>query len=105
MESGDEMSEVQRSGNRDGVSLKRCKYGITFAIDGLESRFEELELGTRIVLGHPMAGNSYIKCGAYDYFKKLGFESFLKDLPRVCYLSLVYEFYANLIIVKPMVFS
>lgn len=106
VESGDEISEVQRSWVREGLSVKRCKYGINFSTDELESRFKECDLGSRkIVFGRPIAGNSYLKCGAYDYFKKLGFESFLKDLPRVCYPSLVYEFYANLIIVKPMVFS
>lgn len=106
VESGDEVSEVQKSGNRDGVSVKRSKYGISFVNEELESRFKQLDLGNRrIVLGRPVAGNFYHKCGAIEYFKKLGFESFVSELPRECYPSLVYEFYANLVIIKPAVFS
>lgn len=109
------------------MSVKRSKYAIVFVSEELETRFKKLDLGNRrIVFGHQLAGNSYTKYGAVGYFSNLGFKSFLKDsytkygvvgyfsnlgfemflkdLPRDCYSSYVYEFYANLVIVKPGVF-
>lgn len=105
VDSGDEMSEVQKSVQRDGVPAKRTKYGISFINEELESRFKQLDLGSRrIIFGRPIAGTSYARCGALNCFTKLGFHSFINDLPRECYPSYVYEFYANLIVEQPGLF-
>lgn len=58
----------------------------------------------KIIFGRPLEGKTYIQCGAMNVFTQLGFESFIKDLPKDCYPNYVYDFYANLSIVKPGMF-
>ena len=89
IESSDEQSGVRKSGT---VAEKSKK-----AKMGMESASEARDLGSRkIILGKPLSGKTFFKCGVVKLFSELGFESFLVDLPKVCYPSLVREFYENL---------
>ena len=47
-------------------------------------------------MGKPLSGKAFFNCGVVKLFSNLGFESFLADLPKICYPTLVPEFYVNL---------
>lgn len=75
----------QSSEDREGTSIKRFQFRIRFASHEVEVRFKTLDLGTRkIFFGRPLLGNSYTKCVVFSLFTKLGVESFIRELPKVC---------------------
>ncbi|XP_017227470.1 uncharacterized protein LOC108203224 [Daucus carota subsp. sativus] len=89
IESSDEISGVRKSGTAAEKSKK--------AKQVVEAGSEIRDLGSRkIILGKPLSGKAFYNCGVVKLFADLGFESFLVDLPKVCYPNLVREFYLNL---------
>lgn len=49
-----------------------------------------------MIFGKPLAGKIYNTCGAVKIFVKLGFASFLIDMPKDFYVDYVHEYSANL---------
>ncbi|XP_017228645.1 uncharacterized protein LOC108203941 [Daucus carota subsp. sativus] len=89
IESSDEISGVRKSGTTAEKS-KKVKQVV-------EGGSEMRDLGSRkVILGKPLSGKAFYNCGVVKLFTNLGFESFLVDLPKICYLNLVREFYLNL---------
>ena len=87
VESGDEQSGVLRSG-LDKSGKKRVKS---------EEKGEGSDFASRkVILGKPLSGKAFHSCGIVKLFSALGFKSFLVDSPKICYPSLVREFYGNL---------
>ena len=86
VESSDEQSgvrKVEKSGKKARMSVEEKTEG-----QGLEDR--------KIILGKPLSGKAFFNCGVVKLFSNLGFESFLVDMPKLCYPSLVREFYSQL---------
>lgn len=78
---------------QEGRSTKCYKYDIKFISIDLEARFKKLELGnSQIIFDRPLAVKTYYQCEVVKFFIQLGFESFIKDLPRDYYPNCVYEF-------------
>ena len=87
VESGDEISGV----NRDEIGIESTQKkpkSEMLAVRGLAGR--------KVILGKPLSGKAFYNCGIVKLFEDLGFQSFLVDLPKLCYPALVREFYANL---------
>ena len=87
VDSGDKLSGV----NRDEIGIEsnqKKPRPEVLAVRGLAGR--------KVILGKPLSGKAFISCGIVKLFEDLGFQSFLVDLPKVCYPALVREFYPNL---------
>ena len=86
-DSGGDESGVQRS-DKD---VKRAK------VESSDKEKSDNGIATRkIILGRPISGKAFFNCGVIKLFSDLGFESLIVDLPKICYPSLVREFYLNL---------
>ena len=86
IESSDEKSgapKVEKSGKKARLSAEEKQDAL-----GLDDR--------KIILGKPLSGKAFFNCGVVKLFTDLGFESFLIDIPKICYPTLVREFYVNL---------
>ena len=77
------MSGIEKSGKKARVKAEEKGEGSDFS-------------SRKVILGKPLSGKAFHSCGIVKLFSALGFESFLVDLPRICYPSLVREFYGNL---------
>ena len=86
IESSDEKSgapKVEKSGKKARMSAEEKP-----DVLGLDDR--------KIILGKPLSGKAFFNCGVVKLFTDLGYESFLIDMPKICYPTLVREFYVNL---------
>lgn len=77
VDKGDEISIINRFGDKDGSDSKWLKKGINIIFEELDARVPTLDLISRkIMFGRPLSGNTYHLCGVIKLFTDLWYEFF-----------------------------